>query len=263
MKLLFVGDVVGKGGRAAVKALLPELKREYNAAFAVVNGENSAAGAGLTAKCVDELLCAGADVVTGGDHTWDQKSFESEAASLERFVRPANFSHLQPGRGFGVWRNPVGGEVAVISLLGKVFTRESAYCPFETAERILGELPGTVKNIFVDFHAEATSEKIAMGRFLDGKVTAVIGTHTHVPTADAAVLPGGTAYLTDVGMTGGAVSVLGREVRDVVKKFRTGMPCRLEVVESGVFRLDFAVVEFDYRTGRASAIFNASREVTV
>ncbi len=263
MKALFIGDVVGKGGRGAVKKLLPELKREFNAAFVIANGENSAAGAGLTGKCVDELLAAGVDVVTGGDHTWDQKSFEGEVKNFDRFIRPANFSVLQPGRGFGVWRNPVGGEVAVISLLGKVFTRESAYCPFETVEKILSGLPGTVKNIFVDFHAEATSEKIAMGHFLDGKVTAVIGTHTHVATVDAEVLPGGTAYLTDVGMTGGRESVLGRKIEDVIKKFRTGMPCRLEVVESGVIRLDFAVVDFDYRTGRASAIANYSRETDV
>ncbi len=261
MNVIFVGDVVGSGGRAAVKALLGDVKREFNAHFAIVNGENSAAGAGLTAKCVEELASAGANVITGGDHTWDQKSFEGEAGHLKNFIRPANFSAMQPGAGFGIWNNPAGGDVAVISLLGKVFMRESACCPFETAEKILREIPQRVTSIFVDFHAEATSEKIAMARFLDGRVTAVVGTHTHVQTADAAVLPGGTALLSDVGMTGADESVLGRSVDDVCRKFRTGMPCRLTVVDKGRFRMDFAVVSYDHLSGKATAIKNYSRYV--
>ncbi|MCI5779357.1 MAG: YmdB family metallophosphoesterase [Lentisphaeria bacterium] len=260
MNLIFLGDVVGKGGRNAVKKLLPELRREFNAQFAVINGENAAAGNGLSGTCLTELLTV-ADVVTSGDHTWDQKGFESEIGQFDRCIRPANFSALQPGRGYGIFRHVLGGEVAVISLLGKVFMRDSAYCPFETAERILSELPSRVRTILVDFHAEATSEKLAMGYFLDGKVTAVIGTHTHVQTADARVLPGGTAVLTDAGMCGAETSVLGREVDAVLKKFRTGMPVRLPVAESGPIRVDGAVLAYDGGTGRAMSLTPFSRIV--
>ena len=163
MNLIFLGDVVGKGGRNAVKALLPELRREYNAQFAIVNGENSAAGNGMTGSCVKELLEV-ADVVTCGDHVWDQKGFENEIQLYPQVIRPANLSTLQPGKGYSVFRNPAGGEIAVIALMGKVFMRDSAYCPFETVENILAKLPSTIKTIVVDFHAEASSEKLAMGR---------------------------------------------------------------------------------------------------
>lgn len=256
LKILFIGDVVGKGGRRAVKALLPELKREYGCSFAVVNAENSAAGAGIAPVCLNDM--AEADVFTAGDHTWDQKNFESEITGFKNVLRPANFSMLQPGRGWGVFRNPAGGNVAVISLIGKVFMKESAYCPFETAEKILAQIPITCKCIVVDFHAEATSEKLAMGRFLDGKVTAVIGTHTHVQTADARILPGGTAVLTDVGMAGGKDSILGRSIEDVVRKFRTGMPTKLSVVEKDI-RLDACVISYELNSGRATAIEAFSR----
>ncbi len=257
LKILFIGDVVGRGGRAAVKAMLPELKREFGCTFAIVNAENSAAGAGISATCLEEMKDA--DVFTAGDHTWDQKAFEDEVRRFKNFIRPANFSHLQPGIGWGKFRNPAGGEVAVISLLGKVFMKESARCPFETAEDILKQIPITCKCIIVDLHAEATSEKLAMGHFLDGKVTAVIGTHTHVQTADAQILPGGTALLTDVGMVGGDHSILGRSVEDVVRKFRTGMPTRLNVVENNI-RLDACVISYEMNTGRAVAIQTISRK---
>ena len=260
MNLIFLGDVVGKGGRNAVKALLSELKREFNAQFAVVNGENAAAGSGITASCARELLET-AEVVTLGDHTWDQKGFENEIHLCDRIIRPANYSDTQPGKGFGIFRNPAGGEVAVIALQGKVFMRESAYCPFETVEKILTKLPGTVKTILVDFHSEATSEKLAMGYFLEGKVTAVIGTHTHVQTADARILPGGTAVLSDAGMCGADRSVLGREVEAVLHKFRSGMPVRLPVVETGLIRVDGAAVTYDHTTGKATKIVPFSRTV--
>ena len=260
MKLIFLGDVVGKGGRSAVTQLVPELRREFNAQFVVVNGENAAAGSGLSGSCLRELLSV-ADVVTSGDHTWDQKGFESEINGFDRCIRPANFSQTQPGRGYGIFRNPLGGEVAVIALQGKVFMRDSAYCPFETVEKILAELPARVKTVLVDFHAEATSEKLAMGYFLDGKVTAVIGTHTHVQTADARVLPGGTAVLTDAGMCGADTSVLGREVGAVLQKFHTGMPVRLPVVENGLIRVDGAAVTYDHTTGRALKIVPFSRTI--
>ena len=262
MNFIFLGDVVGKGGRVAVKQLVPELKREFNAQFVIVNGENAAAGNGLTGSCVRELLEV-ADVITCGDHVWDQKGFENEINQFPQVIRPANLHTIQPGHGWNVFRNPAGGEVAVISLMGKTFMRESAYCPFETVENILSRLPGTVKNIVVDFHAEATSEKHAMAYFLEGKVTAVIGTHTHVQTADGVVLPGGTARLSDAGMCGADRSVLGREVEAVLKKFATGMPNRFPVVEDGNIRVDGAVVTYDHITGRALKINTFSRIVTV
>ena len=263
MKLLFFGDVVGKGGREALKLAVPELRRKFNAQFVIVNGENSAAGAGLSGSCLRELSAV-ADVITGGDHVWDQKGFETEIREFPNFIRPANLSKLQPGRPWGVFQNPAGGEVAVISLLGKVFMRDSAYCPFETVERIVEhELPPTAQTIVVDFHAEATSEKIAMAHFLDGKVTAVLGTHTHVRTADARILPGGTAAVSDVGMCGAESSVLGREIPAVLKKFRTGMPVRLPVVEKGAIRLDGVLITYDAATGRASAVEGFSETVQI
>ena len=252
LNLLFIGDIVGKGGRAAVKNLVPVLKQRHGASFVIANGENCANGAGYSLTCIRDLEGA-VDVFTSGDHTWDQKNFEQEILSVKNLVRPANFSHLQPGRGWGVFRNPAGGEVAVVSLLGRVFMKESAACPFETAEKIIAQLPQTVKCIIVDIHAEATSEKAAMAWALDGKVTAVIGTHTHVQTADARVLPGGTAFLTDAGMTGGHNSILGRDIPDVVRKFRTGMPTRLNVTEKDI-RLDYAVVSYEMTSGRAVSI---------
>ncbi len=262
MNFLFIGDIVGSGGRAAVRALVPELCREFNINFVVANAENSAAGNGQTARCLQEMSDV-VDVFTSGDHVWDQKVFESEVGDFPNFIRPANLSSRQPGCGFGIFRNPVGGEIAVISLLGKVFMRDSAYCPFETVDRVLHGLPGTVKSIIVDFHAEATSEKLAMAYFLEGRVTAVFGTHTHVPTADLRILPGGTAAQTDVGMVGAVRSVLGRDVSDVLYKFTVGMPTRLRVVEKGAIRLNGAVVTYDHLTGRPSAVRMIERDFSI
>ena len=251
LNLLFIGDVVGKGGRKAVQALVPKLKQQYMCTFVIANGENCAAGAGLNRSCLQEMDAV--DVFTSGDHTWDRKEFEDEIRGMKNVVRPANMSKLQPGRGWLYTRNPAGGEVAVISLMGKVFMKDSAYCPFETAEQVLTQIPITCKCIIVDIHAEATSEKAALAWFLDGRVTAVIGTHTHVQTADARILPGGTAFLSDVGMVGAADSILGRAVPDVIAKFRTGMPHKFPVVESGI-RLDAAVIRYDMQTGKALEI---------
>ncbi|MBE6370121.1 MAG: YmdB family metallophosphoesterase [Lentisphaerae bacterium] len=257
MNILFIGDIVGHGGRAAVQKLVPELRREFNLSMVIANAENIAAGAGLTNSCLKDLRKS-VDFFTAGDHVWDQKDFEKEIPGIHDIVRPANLSHLQPGVGMKIVRNPVAGEIAVIALQGKVFMRDSACCPFETAEKLLKEIPGNVKTILVDFHAEATSEKIAMGYFLDGKVTAVIGTHTHVQTNDAKILANGTAYLTDAGMVGAEYSVLGRKVEDVLFKFRTGMPRRLPVAE-GPVRLDGCVINYDHNTGKALSITPISR----
>lgn len=257
MKFIFIGDIVGKGGRQAVLSLVPELKKEFGASFVIANAENSAGGNGLTGKIADELGKV-VDVLTLGDHTWDQKDFAGEIASLSNVVRPANFIKKQPGCGWKVFRNPAGGDIAVINVIGRVFMKEFSDCPFAACDEILKQIPGTVKTVFVDIHAEATSEKIALGRYLDGRVTAVIGTHTHVQTADNKILPGGTAYLTDAGMTGAENSVLGRTVESVIAKFTTGMPTRLPVVEEGI-RLDGAVVTYDHLTGKASDIQIFSR----
>lgn len=260
MRFIFIGDVVGKGGREAVRQLVPELRREYNAQFVVVNGENSAGGNGLTGTCLRELLHS-CDVVTSGDHTWDQKGFEQEINNSDRIIRPANYHRSQPGRGYGIFANPAGGRIAVIALQGKVFMKDSACCPFETADNIIAGLPGDVKTVIVDFHAEATSEKLAMAHYLDGRVTAVLGTHTHVQTADARILPGGTAAITDAGMVGADASILGRGIPEVLKKFSSGMPGRLPVVESGTIRLDGVVVTYDHTTGRASGIGSFSKRI--
>ena len=256
MNILFIGDVVGKGGRKACKALIPVLRQKYNCSFVIANVENAANGSGVNAKCLKDLENV-VDVFTLGDHTWDQKGFDKEISMFKNVVRPANFSNKQPGNGYCVVRNPASGDVAVISLVGKVFMRETSYCPFEIVDEILNKIPKTVKAVFVDMHCEATSEKAGMAHYLDGRVTAVLGTHTHVQTADARILPGGTAFITDVGMVGGDYSVLGRTVESVVQKFTTSMPCRLPVVEKNI-RLDAVVVSYDLSTGRATAIKNIS-----
>ena len=253
MNLLFIGDIVGKGGRKAVKKLVPELRQKYACAFCVANGENCASGSGITEKCVKDISqCA--DVITLGDHVWDQKNFEQEIKGLHNVVRPANINPKQPGKGYGIFKVPAGGEIAVINLMGRTFMKSSALCPFMEIDRILKEIPSYVKCILVDFHAEVTSEKLAMARYLDGKVTAVLGTHTHVQTADAMVLNGGTAYITDVGMVGAEESILGRSIENVIYKFTTDMPTRLETVETGIMRFCGAIVNYDMKTGRASAI---------
>lgn len=262
MKLLFIGDIVGSGGREAVRTLVPELRRELGASFVIANAENCAAGNGMTKRCLAEMSDV-VDVFTGGDHVWDQKGFDMDIDSIANVIRPANLNKKQPGRGFGIFRNPAGGEIAVISLQGKVFMRDSAYCPFETVDNILNSLPPSVKTVFVDFHAEATSEKIAMSYFLDGRATAVIGTHTHVQTNDAVVRPGGCAFMADAGMTGADTSVLGREVRDVLFKFTNGLPNRLTVVEKGLIRLDGALVTYDYNSGKASEIVPVCRKIEI
>ena len=263
MNLLFIGDIVGKGGRRAVKKLVPELRKQYNCSFCIANGENMAAGSGINEKCIKDIPEGIIDVITLGDHVWGQKSFQNEINRLKNVIRPANVNPAQPGKGYGVFRVPAAGEVAVINLIGNVFMKQAALCPFIEVEKIIESLPPTVKCIFVDFHAEATSEKLAMGRFLDGKVTAVLGTHSHVQTADPEILPGGTAYLTDLGMVGGHESILGREIKDVLYKFTTGMPNRLEVVEKGIIRLDGAVISYDLTTGRAKKIVTISEKTCI
>jgi len=250
MNILLVGDVVGAPGRRALRELLPRLRRQHGIDFCVVNGENAAGGRGITRAVFRELCDTGADVVTLGDHAWDQDEIAGVIDGESQLLRPANTQAGQPGRGHVVCVAPGGVKVGVLNLIGRVYMPPSD-CPFAAAERILGLWPAhQVPVIVVDFHAEATSEKIALGRFLDGRVSAVAGTHTHVQTADEAVLPGGTAYITDLGMTGPMDSVLGREVSAVLRRFVSGMPTRLPVAKADI-RLHGLLVDVDETSGRA------------
>ena len=260
MKILMVGDIVGKGGRRAVNGLVPKLRAEFGCVFCVANGENMAGGSGLNQKCLGEIANCGVDVITTGDHVWDQRDFVTGIVESFRVLRPANLPPMQPGRGWGFFRTSDGSEIAVINLLGRVFMGGAhADCPFRTADAILREIGNRTKLIFVDIHAEATSEKIAIARHLDGRVTAVLGTHTHVATADEQVLPGGTGLQCDVGMVGARESILGRAIEPVLKRFTTGMPAQFTVVDTGV-RLHATVIDADPVTGRASSLQRVARD---
>ncbi|MEI8063348.1 MAG: TIGR00282 family metallophosphoesterase [Verrucomicrobiota bacterium] len=252
MNILFVGDIVGKPGRQAVVALLPKLKRDYQLDCIVANGENAAHGAGITTATANELLAAGVDVITTGDHVWDQKGFEQDIENLSQVVRPANIAPSAPGRGSVVINVGDKARVGVLNLLGRVFMPNND-CPFRAAKAELAKLRRQTSIIIVDLHAEATSEKMAMGRYLDGQVSLVVGTHTHVQTADEQVLPKGTAYLSDAGMCGPHDSVLGRDVNAVINRFVSGMPQRLEVATDKI-ELCGVVVEVDEVTGLARKI---------
>ena len=229
---------------------VPRLRRELGLAAVVVNAENCAAGSGLTAALAKGLFEAGADAITLGDHTWGQKEFPGEIGSLERVVRPANFASECPGRGWTTVTLPVG-RFAVVNIQGRVFM-QAVDCPFKTMDRILNEIPKDLP-VLVDFHAEATSEKIALAHYLDGRVTAVVGTHTHVQTSDAVVLPGGTAFQSDLGMTGPWYSSIGRDFKPVLQKFLTGIPARFDVAE-GPATLEGAVIDFSPATRKATGI---------
>ncbi|MDA0323289.1 MAG: TIGR00282 family metallophosphoesterase [Verrucomicrobia bacterium] len=250
LSVLIVGDIVGAPGRRAFGNVATRYKHKGKADVIIVNGENAAGGSGITLALATELLAAGADVITLGDHTWRQKQIVGEIDSEPRLIRPANFAPDCPGKGI-VTVPTEKGNITVINLIGRVFM-DSADCPFRTVDQLLDK-----KNLsrvtLVDMHAEATSEKIAMGRYLDGRVTSVTGTHTHVQTSDETILPGGTAYITDVGMTGAKDSVIGREWKPVVERFLTGMPQRFNVAEDDV-ALEGVLVKIDETTGRASSI---------
>lgn len=261
MRILFIGDIVGQPGRAAVKALLPDFLSRRSVDFVVANGENSAGGSGITPKTAEEIFSAGVDVITSGDHLWDQKEVMDLLAHEKRFLRPMNYPVEVPGRGSGVFdintRRSKFGQIAVLNLQGRTFIMPTLENPFILALEEVRQLRQKTKMILVDFHAEATSEKIAFGRMLDGQVSAVVGTHTHVQTADEQIFPGGTAYLTDAGFTGPHDSVLGRETQPVVRRFLTAMPQRFEVAKGGVL-LQGALIELDETTGKALNIQRVS-----
>ncbi len=252
MRLLFVGDVVGSPGRDMIKEYLPRLKEKFRPQFTIVNGENAAGGKGITEKIYRQILESGANVVTLGNHTWDNREIFEFIDKAKNMVRPANFPEGNPGQGI-VYSKFNQHEIAVISLQGRTFL-PAIDCPFLKAEELVEEAKQRTNIIFVDFHAEATSEKQAMGWFLDGKVSAVVGTHTHVQTADNRVLPQGTAYLSDVGMTGPYDEILGMTKESVLKRFLTSMPVRFEVPKEGRKQLSACIIDLDDATGKASKI---------
>ena len=266
MKILFIGDIVGEPGRRAVKLLLPKLRDRHSLDFIIANGENSAGGNGITPKIAVELFSAGVDVITSGDHLWDQKEVVEILMNEKRFVRPLNYPPGTPGQGSVILEVPcprsgVQGPVtvAVVNAQGRTFMPVLEN-PFTVVPPEVERLRQQTKIIFVDFHAEATSEKIAFARMLDGKVSAVLGTHTHVQTADEQIFPGGTAYLTDAGFAGPHEGVLGREIEPVINRFVTNMPQRFEVAKNKIM-LHGAVVTVDEWNGKATAIERVSERL--
>lgn len=252
MKVLFIGDIVGSIGRNMLYDYLPRLKRKYAADVIIANGENAASGRGITRAIFDDLLRAGVDIVTMGNHTWDQKEIYDFIDETDYLIRPANFSEEAPGKGMTtITKN--GITMSVINLHGRTFLPPHAD-PFEKADLLIKEAKKISPLVFVDFHAEATSEKIAMGWHLDGKASVVVGTHTHVQTADERILPNGTAYLTDAGMTGPYDEVLGMKKEDVIYRFKTNMPVRFEVPKKGRAQLSGLIVEIDDLNGKAKSI---------
>jgi 2',3'-cyclic-nucleotide 2'-phosphodiesterase len=250
MRILFVGDVVGRPGRDAVAALLPKLRDELRVDLAIVNGENAAGGAGLTAEIARELQASGADVVTSGNHVWDQRQFVNEIESLDFVLRPLNLPPNNPGRGSLVCKGAL-----VVNAIGRTFMNP-ADDPFRAMDELLATDVPRVR--VLDWHAEATSEKLAMGWHLDGRVTAVVGSHTHVPTADARVLPNGTALVCDTGMVGPRDSILGMRTDVIVDRFRTGLPKRFEVADGQVV-FGSVLIDADDATGKARSIERVDR----
>ncbi|WP_339320605.1 TIGR00282 family metallophosphoesterase [Paenibacillus sp. FSL R10-2734] len=251
MKVLFIGDIVGNVGRKALREMLPSLKSKYQPHIIIVNGENSAAGRGITKAIANEFFNWGVHGITMGNHTWDNKDIFEFIDDEARIIRPANFPPGTPGRGYTVVKGN-GKELALVNLQGRTFL-PAIDCPFRVGEEIVEELRRDHKCILVDFHAEVTSEKIAMGYFMDGRASIVVGTHTHVQTNDDVILPGGTAYLTDAGMVGSSEGILGMERDAVLYKFTTQLPARF-VVDEGKWQLHGLFAELDENTGAATRL---------
>ncbi len=260
MNILFIGDIVGNPGREAVKQLLPGLKKEFSLDFVIANAENAAGGSGITPKVAEELFQTGVNVLTSGDHIWKKREIFEIIDQEERVLRPLNFPVGVAGRGWGLFKLEDGLKIGVVNVNGRVFM-EALECPFKTVRQAVEALAKDTKIIVVDIHAEATSEKVALGWYLDGRVSAVLGTHTHIQTADEKILPGGTAYITDVGMAGPLDSVIGRRKEDVLERFLTGVPVRFEVASDNI-QLQGVVVEIDESTGKAKSILRIQRKVT-
>ncbi len=244
MKILVMGDVIGKPGREAVKEILPRLRDEYGITLAIANGENAAGGIGLTPGTAQELFDSGIDVITTGNHVWAHHEVIPYLDSAAAVIRPLNYPPMTPGRGYWIKDN-----IMVVNIIGRTFVGDFD-CPFRAMDKLLGELDKKPAVIIVDFHAEATSEKVAMGRYLDGRVSAVLGTHTHIGTIDACILPKGTAYVTEIGMVGPINSVIGVEVSAVIDRFLTQIPKRFSVAK-GQVSFDAIVVEATDDSGKA------------
>jgi len=252
MRILFIGDIVGSPGRRIILERLEDIVSNEQADLVIANGENAASGFGITPRLTEELLSAGIEVLSGGNHIWDRKEILDFIPREPRLLRPANFPAASPGSGLFCGTSRQGTPYAVLSLQGRIFMASNDD-PFSVADRELAKLQPETKVIIVDMHAEATSEKLAMGWYLDGRVSAVVGTHTHVATADEQILPGGTAYITDVGMTGPHDSVIGMEKGAVIKRFLDGMPVHFEVA-TGDIQMNAVLIEVDSVSGRAVSV---------
>lgn len=257
MKILFIGDIVGRPGRRSVALWIPRLREEFALDFIIANAENAAGGLGATPEIIDEILSTGVQAITLGNHTWRKKSLVKGIDRFTNVVRPANYADGVPGRGSVVVELDDGRSVGLVNVLGRVFMEPCA-CPFEAARMEVARLKESTSTVLVDVHAEATAEKVAMGWFLDGSCSAVVGTHTHVQTADERVLPGGTAYITDVGMTGPMDSVIGVERNAIIGRFLTGMPAEF-VTSKERPGLNGVVIETDDATGKALSIQRVAR----
>jgi metallophosphoesterase (TIGR00282 family) len=252
VKLLFIGDIFGSAGRKIVGDHVADIRASQNIDVVIANCENSAAGFGVTPGVAEELFRYGIDVMTSGNHIWDKKDIFDYIGRAPRLLRPANYPPGVPGNGLYIHETPSGVKCAVINLQGRVYMPQTD-CPFRKADEILAALPADVKVRFVDFHAEVTSEKMAMGWHLDGRVSALVGTHTHIPTADTRILPAGTAYQTDCGMTGPFDSVIGVEKESILHRFLTALPAKMEPAK-GKVELNAVIVEVDEVTGKAIAV---------
>ncbi|MFG6148841.1 TIGR00282 family metallophosphoesterase [Halobacillus sp. B23F22_1] len=252
MKIMFIGDVVGSPGRDMVEEYLPKLKQKYQPTVTIINGENAASGKGITEKIYRRFLECGAQAVTLGNHAWDKKEIFDFIDDAEYMVRPANFPEGTPGKGLTFIKTPKT-EVAVINLQGRTFLTPNDD-PFRKVDELIQSAKKRTSIIFLDFHAEATSEKQAMGWYVDGRLSVNVGTHTHVQTSDERILPGGTAYITDVGMTGPYDGILGMEREAVMKRFLTNLPVRFEVPKSGRTQLSGVLVDVDEQTGKAKSV---------
>ena len=259
MKLLFIGDIVGQPGRRAVRELVPKLRQQHALDLVVANGENAAGGSGITLRTAEEIFAAGVDVITSGDHLWDQKEVVQLLEREPRFVRPLNYPSGTPGHGTYLFQSQALPPVAIINLQGRTFMPPLDN-PFHRVLSELERLGPSLRNVLVDFHAEATSEKIALARMLNGRVTAVVGTHTHVQTADEQILSGGTAFLCDAGFTGPHDSVIGRQAEPIIQRFLTAMPQKFDVA-AGSVRLQGALLEFNEQNGRALKIQRVSESL--
>ena len=258
MQVLIIGDVIGKPGRQAVQKLLPGWRNQYKLDLVIANAENAAGGLGLTLGTAKELLQAGVDVLTSGNHIWDQKEIIPYLDGEMPILRPLNYPPGVPGRGCLTFEN-----VAVVNLIGRTFFTQNYDCPFRAIDNLLNGIRDKHTVIIVDFHAEATSEKVAMGRFLDGRVSAIVGTHTHVGTVDTKVFPKGTAHVTDVGMTGPVDSIIGDDVQSVIQRFMTAVPHRLPVSTGTRITVNSVLINIDDKSGQAETIQRLDREVDI